>query len=506
MRTQIAVIGAGFSGLSMAIRLKKAGFSDLLIFEKDHDLGGTWLHNHYPGCAVDVPAMFYSLSNHEKYDWRRVYATQSEILAYQHEVARRFDLHRHLRLNTEIVDFTFDETAGLWRLTAADGRRFEAQLVFAGFGPEDTAWIPDLPGRDLFAGRQLHSREWDDDFDPTGKRIAVVGTGSSAVQIIPELAESAAQLYVFQRSAPYILPKAGDIELTGVARSALKYVPGLNRALRGLSMAAAQMIHLAQQYGIFSTVMEKMAANFRNKQIPDPALREIMTPTYRFGCKRAPNTNTFYPALTKPTVEVIPSALARLTEHTTVSADGHERAVDAVVWTTGFDIHQTYRRLPVTGRNGITIADTCGAQGAETYMGHSIAGFPNFFMILGPYGRLTHTSMLLNIELQTRYLTKIARLVRDRGVRTIEVEPEAQRAFLERAWSITSLGFLSRGGSCANYLQDPTTGRATAWPGSQLDMWLRTRRVRLDDFRLTYDAPARARLEAPARSIGIEAL
>lgn len=488
--TPIVIVGAGFAGLSMAIRLKQAGFSDFLVVEKNHDLGGTWLQNHYPGCAVDVPSMLYSLSCFQKREWTRVYAAQPEILDYQHELARAFDLERHMRFNTEIVDFAFDEAAGRWRLTAADGSLIETQLVFAGFGPLHKPSIPDLPGRADFSGRQMHSCEWDDTFDPSGKRIAVIGTGSSAVQLIPELAKSAAELYVVQRSAPHILPKSGDTEISGMGRSALKYVPGLRRMLRGLIIAYAQLTHLAQQYSFFSSVFEKMTADMRTKQIADPVLREIMTPNYRFGCKRAPVSNDFYPALGRPNVEVIPSALAKLTAETVIAADGQERPVDVIVWGTGFDFHDTFRRLPVRGRDNITIADTCGAQGSQTYMGHSIAGFPNFFLILGPYGRLTHTSMLLNIELQTRHLTKIAKIFRDRGMQTIEVRPDAQRKFLERAWSKTSLGFLSRGGSCANYLQDPTTGRATAWPGSQVDMWLRTQRVRLADYECTYPTPA----------------
>ncbi|MCM6772586.1 NAD(P)/FAD-dependent oxidoreductase [Nocardia sp. CDC159] len=482
----IAVIGAGFSGLGMAIRLKRAGFSDLVIFEKDRDLGGTWLQNHYPGCAADIPSVLYSLSAYEKRDWSRIYATQPEILAYQHELARRFDLERHFRFDTEIVDFTFDETTARWRLTAADGRRFEADLVFGGFGPLHQPRIPALPGRDLFSGTQLHSRQWDDDFDPTGKRIAVVGTGSSAVEIVPALAERAAQLYVFQRSAPYIMPKTADVAVTGTLRLALKYLPGFYRLLRFLVVAVTHMAHLAQKYDFFCRLMERQAAALRNKEITDPHLREMVTPTYRFGCKRTPNTNEYLPALTRPDVEVIPSALARLTAHTAIAADGTEREVDAVVWSTGFAVGDAFRRLPITGRDGITLADTCGPQGVETYMGLCVSGFPNLFFILGPYGQTTHTSLLLNIDFQTRYLTTIARAFRDHDLRTIEVRREAQRRFLERAWSITSLGFMSRGGSCANYLQDPVTGRVLAWPGSVTDMWLRLRRVRFEDYRITY--------------------
>lgn len=468
----------------MAIRLKEAGFTDLLILEKDAGLGGTWRQNHYPGCSVDVPSTFYSFSFFYKRPWSRFYCDQPEILEYSYEIAREYDLEQHMRFDTDIVDFTFDEAACEWELTSSDGRRFRTQLVFGGFGPLYEPFTPDIPGRDSFAGAQIHTREWADDFDPTGKTIAVIGSSASAAQVLPPLADKAEKVYLIQRTPAYVIPKPGDRDFPRRDQLALRYMPGFGRLQRLIAAGITQLLHVAQYHPSVDRLWEKIAAVHRRHQISDPELLAKVTPDYLFSCKRPVMSNDFYPALGRPNVEVIPSGLARVEAGTVVTAHGDVRQVDTIVWATGFQPNDFFRNLPITGRNGNTIAKNSYPDGYAAHLGISIAGFPNFFMIMGPYGQLAHTSAIVNIELQTHYLTKIATIFRDRKLRTIEPKPEAQQEFMERGWRTTSRGAWGHNG-CTNYLIDAANGRPAIWPGSQVNMWRRTRRVRLRDYQLT---------------------
>ena len=423
---KIAIIGAGPGGLCMGIRLKAAGFEDFVILEKAEGVGGTWFHNRYPGCAVDLPSYFYSFSFEKKYDWPRPYAPQSELLAYMEGVAEKYGLLPHCRFGQEVSRAVWDEEDARWSLAMASGEEVLADVVVSAVGMFNDLVYPDIEGRDDFEGPAFHSARWDWSQDLEGKRIAVIGSAASAVQIVPEIVKVASQVHLFQRTANWVLPKEDD-----------PYTPEELEEFRRNPAALD-----AKRDEMFKTVDEGMTFNdveqLKNlegvgdqvlAQVEDPVVREKLRPQHPYGCKRPLLSNEFYPAFNRANLELVTDPIERITKKGVRTADGRERAVDLIVFATGFSATKYLSALDVTGRGGQHI-DDAWHDGANAYLGITTAGFPNLFMLYGP--NTNNGSILEMIEHQTNHvLAHIERLAREE-LAWVDVKPEAQAAYNEK--------------------------------------------------------------------------
>lgn len=476
----VVVIGAGFAGLAMAVALRKIGVHDFVVLEAGDRLGGTWRDNTYPGCACDVPSHLYSFSFAPNPNWSRDYSSQPEILDYLESTANRLDLRSHVVFGARVCAANWDEARALWRLETADGRTFEAPFVVAGTGPFSRPRFPAVAGLERFRGPTFHSARWDHSFDPRGKRIAAIGTGASAIQFIPELAKDATRLLVVQRSAPWVLPKA-DAPFREATKRAFARFPAAERLLR--ARIYWQLESRALGFVVDPRILsigEWMGRRHIAAHIRDPKLARAVTPTFRMGCKRVLFSTDYYPTLTRPNVTLLPHGLIEVREDSIVTDDGRAHAVDAIVFGTGFDM--TGGSLvggPVVGRDGADL-DTLWRGGAEAYLGVAVAGFPNWFLLLGPNSGLGHNSMIFMIEAQARYVAAHVARARREGLRTVEVRSAAQRQFNEGLRARLPRTVWSSG--CTSWYLDERGRNVTLWPGFTVEYWLRTRRIRLADF------------------------
>ena len=420
------ILGAGMSGLCMAVQLKKAGIHDFVMLEKSAGLGGTWWDNTYPGAHVDVPAPLYSFSFAPNPHWTRRFASAPEIQRYMQRVARRFGVTPHLRLNTALRDARFVEATGLWHFSTHAGQRLRARYFVCSTGPLSQARWPDIPGLGDFKGRLLHSARWDSSADLTGQRVAVIGTGSTASQLIPPIALQAAQLHVFQRTANWVLPRM-DRRYRALDRWVAR-VPPLAAAVRYAFFRALELGRRGFEEGTAARrYMLALAARHRLRQVPVESLRQQLTPSYPLGCKRLIYSNDYLRALSRPNTELVTQGITRITAAGIQTADGRERALDALVCATGFDTVHLLSSVQVQGRNGLTLAQAW-ADGPEAFHGITVTGFPNLFLMLGPNTATGHTSTLLFIEPAVRYAIQCMQHVQDKGLRWLDLRLEVYRA------------------------------------------------------------------------------
>jgi cation diffusion facilitator CzcD-associated flavoprotein CzcO len=463
-RIDIAIIGSGFAGLCMAIRLKQAGMDDFFVAEQAASLGGTWRDNHYPGCACDVQAHVYSFSFAPHPDWTRLFAPQAEIRAYLEHCAARFGIEPHLRFNETLERATFDEPSQRWLLRFSTGRRVSARVLIAGMGGLSRAAIPALPGIETFAGACFHSQHWDHDTPLDGKRVAVIGTGASAIQFVPEIAARVAHLEVFQRTPPWIMPKR-DRALSARERWLLKHVPMAQRLLRTALywMLEARVFAFVLHPSLMKTI-QKIALRHLHKQVADPDLRRTLTPDYTIGCKRILISNDYYPAVSRSNVSVITQPIARVEADAVITADNVRHPTDCIIFGTGFGVSRPFARGVVIGRGGVRITSTW-RDGAHAYLGTTLPGYPNFFMLGGPNSGLAHNSMVYMIEAQVVYVMQALTYMRAHGVATIDVKPQVEAGYNVRIQRRLSRTIWSTGG-CKSWYIDPKSGKNTAlWPG-----------------------------------------
>ncbi|MDR7040080.1 cation diffusion facilitator CzcD-associated flavoprotein CzcO [Methylobacterium sp. BE186] len=479
----VLIVGAGFSGLAMGIRCREAGIGPFRIVEKGDGIGGTWHANTYPGAACDIPSHLYSLSFVPKADWSRLYPQQAEIKAYLEQAARDHGLLPHLHLNTGVTALTWDEEQALWRVETSRGP-LRARAVVSGMGGLHHPALPDIPGRASFAGSAFHSAAWDHGVELRGRRVGVIGTGASAVQFVPQIAESAAHLTLFQRTPAWIMPKH-DRAIGERAQAAYRRVPLARRLFRERLFWIHEMRALLgfTKVSKLTAQAEALARRHLAKAVPDKALRQKLTPRYRLGCKRVLIADDFYPALMRGNVTLETGRIARITPAGVVMEDGAEHALDAIVYATGFDVTGSFRRLPVTGRDGLTLAEAW-RDGMGAFQGITVAGFPNLFLLMGPNTGLGHNSMILMIEAQVEHALSCLLAMRSRGLSAVEVRPEAQARFLKGVRARLSDSIWQAGG-CTSWYQD-AEGRNTAiWPGSVLAYRRGARRARLSsDYRV----------------------
>ena len=471
----VVIVGSGFAGLCMAVRLKQAGIDNFVILEKDQEFGGTWWANDYPGCAVDVPSQLYSFSFAPNAAWTRRFACRDELLAYTRAVVRDFGLAPHLRVATALEGASYDEAGGFWQLRTSAGE-FSAKCVVGAVGALNRPSVPALPGLADFAGTMFHSSRWEHDVDLRGKRVAVIGTGASAIQFVPEIVGQVARLDLYQRTAPWIMPRP-DRPIGVAEQRWMAAWPALQRVFRALvythyESRAILYVHLPRLLGI----AEWLARRHLRKQVADPVLRARLTPDYTFGCKRVLLMNTWYPALTRPNVEVVSDPIVQVRAHSIVSAGGQEREVDAIVFGTGFDVAHALNAAEVRGRGGKLLF----ASGREAYKGCAVAGFPNYFMITGPNTGLGHNSMIYMIESGVTYVLAALKAIREGQLHSLEVKEDVQRRYnaeLQRRMqgTVWSTG-------CKSWYLDQDGKNFTLWPGFSFSYRRITRRFDIGNY------------------------
>ncbi len=476
--TGVVIVGTGFSGLGMAIQLRKEGRDDFVILEKAHDVGGTWRDNSYPGCACDIPSHMYSFSFEQNPGWSRAYSPQPEIWRYMREVADKHDLRRFIRFGQEMTGARWDADENRWHVATRGGDEFVGHALVAGVGALHLPMIPELPGIEKFEGPAYHSARWRHDVDLKGKKVAVIGTGASAVQFVPKIAPEVEELTLFQRTPPWIMPKA-DREMSGRTRALFKAFPPAQRAYRNLLywLLEARAIGFNGQSWVMK-LGQRLAKRNIDRAITDPALRRKVTPDYTMGCKRVLISNDYYPALARDNVDVVTDGVREVRERSVVDAAGVEHEADVIVYGTGFHVTDVFDDLEIVGRDGRNLGKEWATEGMRTHLGITVAGFPNLFFLLGPNTGLGHNSVVFMIEAQISYVAEALRLARGTA---IEPKPEAQERFNAAIQRKLAKGIWTRGG-CKSWYLDAKGVNRTIWPGFTWRYWLDTRKVRREDF------------------------
>jgi cation diffusion facilitator CzcD-associated flavoprotein CzcO len=475
-RMRVVIIGAGFGGIGLGIKLKAAGMHDFIILEKSTQVGGVWRENRYPGAECDIPSHLYSFSFDAWADWPQTYANQADILDYLTQCAHKHGLEPHIRFGAEVTDARWDDTTQQWILQTSDGRRFQTQSLVSATGQLSRPSSPRFVGLAHFSGTTFHSAEWPQDYNLHGKRVAVIGTGASAVQLIPHVASLASNLYVFQRSAAYVLPKPNKA-YSGWQRFLFKHIPGMLKLNRLLIYVQHEWRGFA--FVSFPQALRVKQSSFRRslaRKIKNQDLRRRLTPDYRMGCKRILLSNDYYPAMQQPNVELITQAIAEIRTDAIVTADSMVRKVDCIILATGF---AAMAPMNVTGLAGLTLQQ-CWKNGAEAHLGITVSGFPNFFMLYGPNTNLGHNSVVYMIECQIRYVMACLRRLHRDQMQTMEVKDAVQARFNSKIQERLRKTVWAKG-CTAWYLT--VTGKNTAnWPGYTLEFRLRTRAPKWDDY------------------------
>ena len=481
MPPRVAIIGAGFSGVGTAIKLREAGVREIAILDRGDRVGGTWRENTYPGAACDVPSHLYSFSFAPRPDWSRRFPPQHEVLEYLEQLVERYDLGQHLRLGTEVAGATFDAGRGTWTLALGDGGTHECDVLVAGTGQLSRPAYPLLPGLDAFEGVAFHSAHWRHDHDLRGRDVAVVGTGASAIQFVPAIAPDVRRLTVFQRSAPYVIPKMdreygplhhrlfASTPLPRLARLGFyAYFEGVTPGFIGTRPRAILPLKASHEALL-------------RLQIRDPGLRAKVTPDYAMGCKRVLVSNDWYPALARDDVEVVTEPIRSIAPRGVVTADGVEHPADTIIYGTGFAANDFLAPMEVRGLEGRELNEVW-RDGAEAYLGMTVAGFPNLFILYGPNTNLGSGSIIFMLESQIRYVVDaVARLEEERAA-WIDVKPEAQRRFSAEIDERMRRTVWQSG--CASWYVTRSGRNTNNWPGHMLEYRRRTRRVRPRDYRL----------------------
>lgn len=476
-----AVIGAGFAGLALGHGFTEAGIDDVVILERGDDVGGVWRENTYPGCACDVPSSLYSLSFAPNPDWSRTYATQPEILDYARRVAREHDLEKLIRFQSEVTDARWDADAQRWNITTTSGE-LTADVLVTAMGPFGDPKLPDIAGRDAFAGTTFHSARWNHDHDLRGERVAVIGTGASAIQFVPEIQPTAAHVTVFQRTPAWVLPRM-DLEAPVLQRKVFRRVPAVQRAVRGAIYTLIEGLGLVGFVDTRFRAPYEAAGRFQlRRQVRDPELRRKLTPDYMLGCARTVLADRYYPALGQENVAVVTEAIEEITPEGVRTRDGVLHEVDTIIWGTGFDVPPKRQRV-VVGTTGETLADVWAAD-TRCYLGTTLSGFPNLFTILGPFSAGGNQSALFMIENQVRYIVDAVRTMRAQGIGAIEVRPEVEAEFMREMYA-RSEGSVWETGGCSSYYTDARGRNAGLWPNWSWEYRARTRRFDPDAYELT---------------------
>ncbi|MGW1493016.1 flavin-containing monooxygenase [Streptomyces sp. NPDC002402] len=477
---RVAVIGSGFGGLGAAVRLRREGITDFVVLERAGSVGGTWRDNSYPGCACDVPSHLYSFSFAPNPDWPRTFSGQEHIRAYLERVADTFRLRSHIRLDHEVLMMRWDGDELRWEIETSKGA-MTADVVVSATGPLSDPKTPEIPGLADFPGKVFHSSRWDHDYDLRGKRVAMIGTGASAIQIVPAIQSQAAKVTLFQRTPPWVLPRM-DRKITGAERWLHRQLPFTGSARRGLLWGIREL-----QVSAFTKrpnelgLIESLAKANIAKSIKDPALRARLTPSYRIGCKRILLSSDYYPTLAQPNVDIVASGLSEVRGSSVVAADGTETEVDAIIFGTGFHVTDLPIAERVVGADGITLAESW-KDGMQSLRGATAAGFPNWMTIIGANTGLGNSSMILMIESQLNYMADYMRQLTVLGGRAaLAARPSAVGAWNRRVQERMERTVWKSGG-CNSWYLDANGRNTTLWPGTTGEFRRETRRVDLTEY------------------------
>ena len=482
----VAIIGAGFGGIGLGMALKRAGIDSFRIFEKGDGIGGVWRDNTYPGAACDVPSHLYSFSFEPNPDWSRVYSPQPEILDYLERCIDKYGMRPNLRLGTEVTRADFDEESGRWRIETGRGETVEADVLVSACGQLSRPALSRIPGADRFKGPIFHTANWDHEVELTRKRVAVIGTGASTIQVVPAIAPLVGKLDIYQRSAPYVIPKKDR-----------PYMPWERRLFR--IFPPARLVRRFWQWLVFEIFVSafnqfkpvgrlgvRMSERNLDDSVSDPDLKRALTPDHVLGCKRVLISGDYYETFRRPNVELVISGVRELTEHAVVAADGTERPADVIVLSTGFESTRFLAPMEIRGRGGVELNEAW-REGANAYLGLTVAGFPNLFIMYGPNTNLGSGSIIFQLESQMNYILDAVRKLRSRGG-WLSVRPEVQRSFDREIQERLSTSVWLTG--CNNWYLDENGRNTNNWPGFTLEYRRRTRHLDLDDYELGNGARA----------------
>jgi cation diffusion facilitator CzcD-associated flavoprotein CzcO len=528
---RIAIVGSGFAGLGAAIRLRQAGIEDFVVLERTGDVGGTWNVNTYPGCQCDIPSHLYSFSFAPNPNWSRTYSPQPEIWEYLRGVCRDHGVDPHIRFHTEVTAARWDEQERLWRIEVRTGattglpngsrdasagvngtgpagssvnesgaagapingsvgagaEKLTAEVLIAAPGPLAEPKLPAIEGIETFSGTMFHSAEWDHEHSLLGKRVAAIGTGASAIQFVPRIQPEVSKLHLFQRTPPWVVARR-DRATTSVERLLYRRFPPAQRLVRGFVYVTHELYVPTLMHPRPGSLAERAARKHLREQVPDPALRAKLTPRYRLGCKRVLISNEWYPTLQQPNVELVTDSVTRITPRGVLTSDGTEREVDAIVFGTGFHVTDMPLAHWVHGPGGRSLNDVW--QGSpQAYLGTTVAGFPNLFLMVGPNTGLGHNSIVFMIESQLNHIMGCLVQLDRTGSSVFEVRADVQERFNAEIQKKLE-GSVWTSGGCASWYLDEHGRNSTVWPGSTWTYRRRTRRFDPDDYRLSPRAPA----------------
>lgn len=457
----IIIIGTGFAGLGMAIQLRQHGMTDFVVLERADEVGGTWRDNRYPGCACDVPSRLYSFSFELNPSWSRNFSPQGEIWDYLRHCTERYGLGSHIRFHHEVLDAVWDHPRRRWVVRTTCGE-LTCDVLITGTGALSDPIIPDIPGLETFQGAVFHSARWDTGYNPRDRRVAVVGTGASAIQFVPRIQPEVARLSLFQRTPAWIMPRSvrevGDVE-----RTLYRTVPGLQRLARaGIYWGREALVPGFTMNPRLLAIVESIARAHLRRQVADPELRAKLTPDYTIGCKRILISSDYLPALAKPNVDLVTSGIAQAGPDWVQAADGTRRKVDTIIFGTGFHVTDMPMASWIHGRDGRTLAEVWSG-GAQAHRGTTVAGFPNLFLLVGPNTGLGHSSMIYMIESQVAYTLDALRYLHRTGTAAVEVRRQAQLAYNQtlQRWMEGTVWTV---GGCASWYLDAHGRNTTLWP------------------------------------------
>ncbi|GAA2790069.1 NAD(P)/FAD-dependent oxidoreductase [Saccharopolyspora taberi] len=479
--TSVVIVGTGFSGLGMAIKLKEAGIHDFIVLEKAEDLGGTWRDNTYPGCACDVPSLMYSFSFEQNPDWSRMFARQQEISDYLQRCADKYGVREHIHYGVEFTGAEYDDATQTWRVSTAGGTDYVGRALVSGVGALHIPSYPELDGIEGFEGEVFHSAQWNHDFDLEGKRVAVVGTGASAIQFVPRIAKKVSRLHLFQRTPPWIQPKP-DRPIPEGVRKLFRRVPLVQRFARNTLYWVLELRSLVVLSPRFGWIAERLSRRYIRRVVKDPAVREAVTPDYSMGCKRILLSSDYYPALNRSNVDLRTSGIKEVRKNSVVTGDGEEHEVDAIIYGTGFHVTDAFDHLDVVGREGRKLQDAW-KDGMEAHLGITVSGFPNLFFLLGPNTGLGHNSVVFMIESQLNYALSALKQICRGEIRQLDVRKSVQDEFNAEIQSKLTDAVWNAGG-CRSWYLDANGVNRTIWPGLTWKYWARTRKVNPADYEI----------------------
>lgn len=486
---QVGIVGSGFGGLIAALELNKSGRNSFIIFERAAELGGVWRDNIYPGCACDVKSNLYSIATERNPDWSFAFSTQPEILQYLKDVAQKYGLEKHIRYNTKIVRMRFVEEHGCWEVLDQDRNRVVVTMMIMATGPQDRPYLPAIKGQETFKGAKFHSAAWDPCSDFTGKRVAIIGTGASSVQIVPQIAPIVARLLVFQRTAAWLIPRR-DRKIYAFERWLYRYLPFVQYLSRGYIYWLMEVVGISFTGNPhMNRLLTKIALWKLRQEVDDSQTREKLTPDYKIGCKRILISDDFYPTFNRPNVELITEHISEITQDGIRTQDGQYYGVDAIVFATGFVVADIENYIEITGMQGRVLTDEWDRSGAEAYRGINVSGYPNLGFILGPNSGLSHSSALHVMESQMNYIMQYLEQLEKHGNKTyLDVKPEVQKiynAILQSKFENTTWA-----SGCKSWYINKNGKNTAIYPGLTKQYRKETRALDLNDYIVSAKVPA----------------